>query len=243
MKVFLINLDRSPDRLAHMQVQARVAGIEFERVPGIDGRTMVEPFLGNTFASYMSPGERGCYASHLLCCQKIIEEGLPYAMILEDDAVLEERTTEIIVNAVKIAPKNWDFIHLSGITRHATQTVGSVGGGRELVYFSRRPPYLATGYLMSAAGALKFLAPLHREVPNDIDVRRQWLFKFNVLGVVPCLVASPGMFQSVAEHDENMETRFRVYERSGRFADWFWRAKQQGLTGTIRNIVRNRLRA
>ena len=37
MKVYLINLDRHPDRLAHMREQLN--GIAFERIAAVDGRT------------------------------------------------------------------------------------------------------------------------------------------------------------------------------------------------------------
>ena len=42
MKAYLINLDRSPERLAHFSAQARRAGLAFERIAAVDGRTLDE---------------------------------------------------------------------------------------------------------------------------------------------------------------------------------------------------------
>jgi glycosyl transferase, family 25 len=239
MKVFLINLDRSPDRLIHMQVQAQAVGITFERVTGIDGRTLVEPFLGNTFAEYLSQGQRGCYASHLLCCQKIVEQDIPYAMILEDDCDLAEHTGSVIENAVAAAPEGWDFIQLMRTSRYATWPLTDLTHGHQLVRFSRRPPYSAVGYLMSASGAKKFLKPRHRVVPNDSDVRRQWTFKFDVLGVTPGIVSHRYRFDSTADHVNELKSTHRRVERAGRVMDWAWRQSRLGLRGAVACAIVN----
>ena len=38
MKAYLINLDRSPGRLAEADAQLHAAGVSYERVSAIDGR-------------------------------------------------------------------------------------------------------------------------------------------------------------------------------------------------------------
>jgi glycosyl transferase, family 25 len=241
MKVFLINLDRSPDRLAYMSAQADACGMTLERVPAVDGRTMAQPFLGNTFAEHLSMGERGCYASHLRCCQLIVELGLPYAMILEDDAILTPLTLPLAEQASARAPKKWDFIHLSGLTRHATAPMATLDKDHKLVWYSRRPPFNAAAYIMSAAGAAKFLEPQHRTVPNDSDVRRQGVFKLNVYGVEPRIVDQAWSFTSVAEHDTAGLPRHRAIERESRLKDWVWRTRQVGpITATactLQNVL------
>ena len=241
LHIFLINLDRSPERLAHIRVQADAAGITFERVPGVDGATMTQPFLGNTFANYLSPGERGCYASHLLCCHKILEQNLPHALILEDDAVLGHSAVRIATDAATRVPKGWDFIQASGLPRHATVPVAALGHANALVQYSRRPPFNATGYLMSAAGAEKFLSPRHRIVPNDNDVRRQAVFKFNVYGIEPRIIAPETAFVSEAGHNDTVSRRYRAIERAGRVQDWLWRVQQIGPLGMMKCSIDNAL--
>jgi GR25 family glycosyltransferase involved in LPS biosynthesis len=62
--IFLINLDRSPDRLSFMQQQAERLSFAFERIRGVDGVRglpdwLIPQFLSSdgTIASRMSNGE------------------------------------------------------------------------------------------------------------------------------------------------------------------------------------------
>ncbi len=57
LKVFLINLDRSADRLVAMQEKLGRAGLSFQRVPAVDGATIEFPiseFSESPFASNMA---------------------------------------------------------------------------------------------------------------------------------------------------------------------------------------------
>jgi GR25 family glycosyltransferase involved in LPS biosynthesis len=70
MRVFLINLDRRPDRLAAMKSQLDRLGIAFERFSAVDARTMDPAELSVPFAESgplgaLSPGDKGCTYSHI----------------------------------------------------------------------------------------------------------------------------------------------------------------------------------
>ena len=56
MKIYLINLDRHPERLAHMRTQLN--GIEFERISAVDGSNDPPTTKG------LSRFELACLASH-----------------------------------------------------------------------------------------------------------------------------------------------------------------------------------
>src|SRR5262249_31555682 len=88
--IFVINLDRAPERLAHISTQFEALGLTFERVPAVDGRLLTAaekrglnpPRL---IGGEMSDGEIGVFASHLRAFQIIVDRGLPRACITEDD--------------------------------------------------------------------------------------------------------------------------------------------------------------
>jgi glycosyl transferase family 25 len=78
----VINLDRSVDRLAHVQAGFARIGIPFERVAGVDasaGSPVVAPPL--------TPAEVCCFLSHRICWQMIADGDDRYGAIFEDDVV------------------------------------------------------------------------------------------------------------------------------------------------------------
>ena len=90
--VFVINLDRSWQRREYMEGQANQLGLAYERISAVDGLNVPE-WLRSEFDGphTMSPGEVGCYASHLVVAQRIV------------------------CAAIDAAPPDWDLIHLSSV--------------------------------------------------------------------------------------------------------------------------------
>jgi glycosyl transferase family 25 len=95
LKVYVVNLDGSTDRLAAINGHLKAFGIDFERVPAFDGRQLdlahceeydaarAERYMGRSLVG----GEIGCYHSHLDVASRFVESGARYALVLEDDAL------------------------------------------------------------------------------------------------------------------------------------------------------------
>ncbi|AXE98710.1 glycosyltransferase family 25 protein [Paraburkholderia hospita] len=88
MKIFVINLDKSTDRLNHMTVQLDRLGYAWERFPALGpahveamSRTLDLPLFRGT----CSAGEKGAALSHYSIWKKVVEEGIDDALVLEDD--------------------------------------------------------------------------------------------------------------------------------------------------------------
>jgi len=77
MKVYLINLDRHPDRLAHMRRQLN--GVAFERIAAVDGSNDPPTTKG------LSRFELACLASHQFAWRQFLESREDSACFLEDD--------------------------------------------------------------------------------------------------------------------------------------------------------------
>ena len=93
MYAYVVNLARSHDRRAHIIAQLSKTGIHYEIVDAVDGRDLdlgnaqlFDPVVLNT--DTFRPGAVGCALSHLKIYQKILDDGLEKALILEDDIVL-----------------------------------------------------------------------------------------------------------------------------------------------------------
>lgn len=98
MRTFLINLDKDKDRLAAADAQLKKSGISYERFTAIYAKELPQEEIEqkvNYFRWWcclgreILPGEVGCALSHYSLYQKMIDENIPYACILEDDIVLE----------------------------------------------------------------------------------------------------------------------------------------------------------
>src|SRR5262245_12397808 len=186
LPVFLINLDRSPDRLELMLTEAQRTGLAFERFSAVDGRDALPDWLRPQFSDTadLSSGEVGCYASHLSIYQQIARNQLAYAMILEDDVILPDDLLSMVKDALSMAPKGWDYIRLSGHFKRAVYSIGPLPNGRHLVRHTLIPNTTA-GYLISRQGADKMLAPSPRLRPIDRDIKFAWLRNLEVFGVYP----------------------------------------------------------
>lgn len=95
MQVYVINLDRSVERRNKMKNMLDVQqNLSYEFVSAVDGRKLDKHEIPGLFdlkrIKYISPkdvlpGEIGCTLSHQKCYKKMIMEGCPYVLILEDD--------------------------------------------------------------------------------------------------------------------------------------------------------------
>jgi len=107
-KVYVINLDRRPDRFDSFKKELEKYGIEnVERFSAIDGNTIMSnniPLLA---------GEIGVLESHLQIIQNCKEKGFKNVLILEDDVYFTEEILKIN-EYMSMVPTDWDFIYFGG---------------------------------------------------------------------------------------------------------------------------------
>lgn len=189
-KIIVINLDRDTERMAHMRRELERANLKYERFPALCG-----DHLPSDIARYfpvdarLSPGEIGCYASHLGIMQRVACGELPSpTLVLEDDVGLPDDLATSLISLVAALPAQWDIVRLSYHTKLLTRPIADLGGGRQLVRYTRVPT--TTGaYLISAQGARKFLIKRCRYAPIDHDLRHVGAWDLDTYGVSPSLIA------------------------------------------------------
>ncbi len=202
ISAFVLNLDSASARLAHISRQADRIGLALHRIPGVDGlnvpaqlRPMFFDEASATPASPLMPGEIGCYASHLLAYEQILEQGLDWALILEDDVLLGDDLIGTVRQTVSLLPASWDIVRLSSEPRRAVLSLARLRSGRHLVRYSKLPKQ-GGAQLVSASGARKLLAQGVRVRPVDADLRHGYLYGLDTFGVYPPPVRHSGLFQS-----------------------------------------------
>lgn len=118
-KTFLINMDKSKERLVFMSNQLDSNAISFIRQPGVDGKTydfsdvysdeIARKYNGSSLALV----EKGCAMSHRLILEQAMNEELDYVLILEDDVELPGNFKEVIDYVLKERHKNktdWEYL-------------------------------------------------------------------------------------------------------------------------------------
>lgn len=239
--VFLINLDRCPDRLAAMDAQLSRLGIGYLRISGIDGQENVPFRWRSEFdgTSNMQSGEIGCYASHLLVYEEMLKRGCVCAAVLEDDVEIAEDFTCAVNEALRCAPEAWDIIHLSTRFKRPAFPVRRLECGRALVRYARLPVNSAA-YLISARGAAKMLAPGPRKWPVDLEIRFAWERGLEVLGVYPApALQCQGVASTIGNRAPRVRKPFALRRLDfepgvwSRLRGWFYVRRRLGLSGTI----------
>jgi len=117
---YVINLDRSTDRMEQFTKDFASFPVPFIRVPAIEGKNLTIPVEGyDAFMFFLnvgreaSPGEIGCYISHIKALKLFLESGKPFGMICEDDAMPIPESYEAVKQAIAHAD-TWDLLRLYG---------------------------------------------------------------------------------------------------------------------------------
>ena len=118
MKVFVINLERSADRREVIEPELQQQGLDYEFFKAVDGSKLADP---QSYADehgcmvrvkrLMTHGEIGCCLSHYQLWQRVVEEELPWACIMEDDLILEPHLAESLSQTQALSPDNIYYLH------------------------------------------------------------------------------------------------------------------------------------
>lgn len=140
LPIYLINLDRSPDRLEFMAGQLDALGLNWERFTALDAETATDEEIGKEVqlsgqTLRMLRGSQCCAVSNFEVWRKFVETGAPAAIILQDDVFLSSDFSKFAENADWV-PKNCGLVQLEKWGKHETKKLlgavidGSPVGGR-----------------------------------------------------------------------------------------------------------------
>jgi glycosyl transferase, family 25 len=103
-KAFAITTEDRPERMAHL-------GAELDRLPLRSAvRVGRRPLDAGGFSS---PGERGCFESHLANLRRARDEGVEVALLVEDDAVVVGRVDRFLERVLdELSERDWSILLL-----------------------------------------------------------------------------------------------------------------------------------
>lgn len=176
LPVFVINLDRRPDRWAAMSAQLDRLGIGATRIPAVDARLLAAQedwervTNGDAPVWTVDPGAVACAWSHRKALRAFLDTGERAALILEDDAELADDTPSLL-ESVEWWPPEARVIRLeTGIVDPAEwrslwlwPVSAETPSGRTVHRFERFAPGTAA-FLINREAAASVLATLAEPV-------------------------------------------------------------------------------
>lgn len=179
--LYVVNLDRSADRLAAISESAAEWGLTITRVPAVDGRSLSADQsrildhrkFGAFNGKAVLPGEIGCYLSHLKALTLIANGSHAFGVILEDDVRFTERFSPALEALGRV--EGWDVVKLinhrtKGFVKHF-----DLGPDLSLGRCMHGPMGGTAAYAVTRMAAKKLLLSLRpMVVPVDIELERAW---------------------------------------------------------------------
>ena len=231
--VYLINLDKSLDRLAISKKRLDEQGIAFERISGVLGDELTNVEIEKHYSyeinlkkyhTALTAGQIGCYLSHRKAWGKVVEGNHPYALILEDDVKFVSDIKPVF-ETIDSIDFSWDLIKLSAYQSRKRPIAFEKGiaNGMKLVVHSK-PMTGCAAYLITKTAAEALLFSTERfGRPVDTDIQHFWEKNIQTLSLMPYAIEQDMNFASVIDYNNVPRKKY------------FWKRKYQQLTSSFKN--------
>ncbi|MCB5943933.1 glycosyltransferase family 25 protein [Acidocella sp. KAb 2-4] len=177
--IYVISLDRAPERRAHMRAQMASLGLAHEIVTAVDGRQPIEglerlydrPRRLRTYGTDLTRAEIACCLSHLEACRRIAQSEAGIGLVLEDDVVLSDAVAPVLADLAGMRRGSFDVVRLAGLRERRGRIVRQLSGGHALVRLAVGPCG-AQAYVITAAGARKLISycsPITQQIDIALD--------------------------------------------------------------------------
>jgi glycosyl transferase family 25 len=208
MHIFVINLKGSTERRRHMEDALGALKLPFEIIEAVDGRAFDPDNLPHyngilrrlTAGQDLMKEEIGCILSHRKIYQRMIDDNIPCAVILEDDAILSEDFPDILQKLNNLTVK-WDMIRFLGRPKCEQQnrTVMPID---TKYYLTRviKPFGGAYTYMLTKTAAQKLLQMSEKNwMPIDTLHGQSWRTKFAIFSVTPSPACADNVIASTID--------------------------------------------
>lgn len=215
MKIYVVNLDRHPDRLASIDQQLSELNLGYRRIAAVDGSNLSQAELNKvydpilckkTIGRELARGEIGCSMSHLSIYRKMVESQTPLACILEDDAQVSAQLPEILESLEYLGSIQEPMICLlTHVGRYTAWGAKKLNNKHHQICKTIHA-FCSHGYLINLAAARKLLSN-NDLLKNPIDYWNDWSAKgvVKVRAIVPYVVGHSSFAQ---QSDIELERMF-----------------------------------
>ncbi|MCH9852724.1 MAG: glycosyltransferase family 25 protein [Alphaproteobacteria bacterium] len=238
IKIFVVNLARADARKKAMEKQLNNIDVEFfiasdgrnlnaeeqelyqklKKMPDNATRYHRHQQKAATFRPPLQAGEIGCYLSHYRLLQKIVTQNIEYAVILEDDIILQDDWYDV-VKMLTDSYYDWEIVRLYGIVERRFDALESLGTDYQLVKLNDTA-YGTQAYMVTQQGAKKLLNLLRFIcMPVDVTMDYYWQEDIAFYAVQPYPIALNETFDSmIDETPHRRQLSIEQYEK--RVSKW-----------------------
>lgn len=193
-KAFILHLERAVGRKTAVEALRSALPLPSEILPAVDGQTLS---AGEVAAAYrrasfaprypfaLRRAEIGAFLSHRTAWRRIVDDGLDFAVVFEDDAAIDAARFAGLLKGLQERRGGWDYV--------LTPAVGLEPAGDVLfeesgfsVLKPHAPPLRAIGQFVSRVAAARLLdvtTPFDR--PIDTFLQMSWITGVPLLAVTP----------------------------------------------------------
>lgn len=195
MKTFVIHLARSTGRREQVEHLLNATPYAAEILDAVDGALVPDdeiaalysrdPLFKPAYPFALSLGEIGCFMSHRRAWQRIVDEDLDGALIIEDDVAIDAAT---FTPAVKLAAKNLGtlgYVQFQ-VRPIKTATQVAVQEGQVALVTPRVVPLRTSAQMVSNAAAKELLQRSQRfDRPVDVFAQMPWITGVGIACAMP----------------------------------------------------------
>lgn len=150
-----------------MQEQFNRLGLGWERVEAIDGNKLstdeINKLNQRATPRKLSPGEIGCLQSHVKVWQRLIQQDVPAALIMEDDVLISPDLPKFMYSHEWL-PEDDCIVRFETFLMPAVLGKNPSKAHERMVYPLRSLQYGCAGYIITKARAKKLLEVYHKYV-------------------------------------------------------------------------------
>ncbi len=202
MKIYIINLEQDEEKKLALTSQLKDQGVfDYEVIKAVNGRALSDKYVKDNVYDYahsqLTLGEVGCALSHYGIYQKMLQEDISSALILEDDVVLRADFNVLISNLTA----NMDVPESKILSLGESDKIifyenaYIIGEYQEALAVSAYGGYAYCINLAAAKNLVKHLLPIKYEADMFRYFRENgWIESFNVI--------YPQVVKIVSNHDD-----------------------------------------
>lgn len=193
-KAFILHLERAAQRRPQVELLRSALPFASEIIPAADGALLTQQDVDAVYARQLhrprfshplNRAEIGAFLSHRAAWKRIVEEGLDYALVFEDDAAID---AEAFAQTCVFARETRGLWQYALAPAPRTRIAGTVLAEKNRVELIRpkNPPLRAIAQFVSYEAARNLLAATEKfDRPIDTFLQMSWVTGVELLALKP----------------------------------------------------------